>query len=114
MYSKAEILKGIEEFKKKIETDGRSFCEDLFQNSTVRLMTHKYLYYILNDQATDDTSYDYLEKEWYIIGRALGTLKEDETSPCVDFDYNHKLANEAIELANKWGYYRIKKKRGGK
>jgi hypothetical protein len=111
MYSQAEILKEIEVFKKRIEDDGRSFCEDLFNYSTVRLMTHKYLYYILHDAVIDDTSYDFLEKGWFIMGRGLGVLNEDETSPCVDFDYNHKLANEAIELANKWGYNKIKKKR---
>jgi FKBP-type peptidyl-prolyl cis-trans isomerase 2 len=35
------------------------------------------------------------------MGRALGILAEDETSPCIDFDFNHPMANKGIKLANK-------------
>jgi hypothetical protein len=34
-----------------------------------------------------------------MMGRMLGQLAPDETSPCIDFDVNHPLAAEAIAYA---------------
>lgn len=98
--SKDQINLRIEEFKKRIEED-RPFCLDLFEDATIRLLAHKYAYYVHSCQFVDDYAYDHEETSWYIIGRALGALYEDDTSPCIDFDYNHPLANEAIILYNK-------------
>jgi len=88
-------------FKKRAETE-REFCEELFRDQTIRLMAHKYAYYVLNGHFVEDIPYDMEEKTWYIMGIALGLLKEDETSPCIDFDYNHPLANEGIARAKSW------------
>lgn len=89
----------IAEFTKRFETE-REFCEELYHYATVRLLAHKYAYYIKNCHFVEDYAYDLEEKGWYIMGRALGHLKEDETSPCVDFNFDHPLAQEGIALAN--------------
>jgi hypothetical protein len=89
----------IEEFKKRIEVEPE-FCLELFEYATVRLMCHKYAYYVKSIQFVEDIAYDGEEKGWFIMGRALGLLKEDETSPCVDFDPTHPKADEGIALAN--------------
>lgn len=93
------IEERINYFEGRIETDGRAFCEDLFDHATKRLLSHKYSYYVLDNSYIDDCGYDHEEKSWYVMGRALGMLKEDETSPCVGFDYNHPLAKHAEVLA---------------
>lgn len=90
----------IQAFAKRIVDDGREFCEELYHHATVRLLAHKYAYYIKNCHFIVDIAYDGEEKSWYIMGRALGLLKEDETSPCVDFNENHPLAKEGIALTN--------------
>jgi hypothetical protein len=72
----------------------------LFNWMTLRLLAHKYAYYILNDEYIKDITYDLEEKHWYEFGRELRLLKEDETSPCVDFDENHSMAPDAAILAN--------------
>jgi hypothetical protein len=79
----------------------KDFCQSLYHDATVKLLAAKYAYYIACKPYLSDASYDGLEKSWYIMGRALELLKEDETSPCVDFDERHPLAKEAIELANR-------------
>lgn len=89
----------IAEFTQRIADDGREFCEGLFHNATVNILAHKYAYYVLNGHFIDDYTYDMDERSWYIMGRALGLLQEDETSPCVDFNENHPLAKEGIALA---------------
>lgn len=88
----------IEEFRKRLETE-REFCEELFEYCTVRLLAMKYAYYVCSNSFVKDITYDGTEESWYIMGRALDKLKEDETSPCVDFNYEHPLADRAIELA---------------
>lgn len=62
-------------------------------------MAHKYAYYKLNTEFISDIGYDHEEKSWYVMGRALGLLKEDEISPCIDYDENHPLAIEGQKLA---------------
>jgi hypothetical protein len=91
----------IKEFQARIETDGRDFCEELFQYATIRLLAFKYGYYVLSEEIVKDATYDAEEKVWHIMGQALGHLKEDETSPCVDFDASHPLAAEGKALAEK-------------
>lgn len=97
MYKKAED--NISEFKRRVGVDGSEFCHRLFEWATLRLMAHKYSYYVLHDSYLKDTAYDGEERSWYAMGRALDILKEDETSPCVDFDFKHRLANDAKILA---------------
>ena len=102
MLTQTEINTRIEFFKKRIEDDGRDFCYSLYEEETIRILAHKYLYYVLSQSIIRDETYDILEKIWYVMGRALGILKEDETSPCIDFDTNHVYAKQAEELALKW------------
>lgn len=94
------IDKRIQEFKERIAVEPE-FCAELFEYATLRLLASKYAYYILDNNFIKDVAYDLEEKDWYVMGRALGKLDEDETSPCLDFDYNHPMAEKAIELANK-------------
>lgn len=68
---------------------------DLFYWMSVRLMAMKYAYYVKNDQFVDDLNYDLSEKDWYRFGRELGLLEVDETSPCIDFDWEHPMAQDA-------------------
>lgn len=93
--------KDIAEFQKRMETE-RSFCEYLFYYSTVRVMAHKYLYYERSMHIVEDITYDGEEYGWHIMGRALGHLKEEDTSPCVGFDHNHPRAKRAEALAKVW------------
>lgn len=93
------MLERIEDFKKRINIDGKEFCEELYNYATVRLLAHKYAYYVHSEIFVDDGTYDIEEKSWWIMGRALGHLKEDETSPCIDFDSKHPKANDAIKYA---------------
>lgn len=93
------IEHGIEKFKSRISEDGADFCKSLFEYATVRLMCHKYAYYVLQTHFVDDVAYDIEEKSWYIMGRALGLLEEDETSPCVDYDSKHPQAKAGEKLA---------------
>lgn len=72
---------------------------ELFNWMTLRLMAAKYAYYIENKNYVDDLNYDLSEKDWYKFGLELGLLTEDETSPCIDFDFNHPMANDAQDLA---------------
>lgn len=88
----------IEEFKLRIRVESE-YCEELYRHATIRLLAHKYAYYVLNGHYIEDIGYDGEEKSWYVMGRALGYLKEDETSPCIDFDEKHPLAKEAIEYS---------------
>jgi hypothetical protein len=94
------IDESIDFFKQRIKEEPE-FCRQLFDYATVRLLALKYAYYILNQELVKDVSYDFSEKDWYVMGRALGVLKEDDISPCVDFDYSHPMAEEGIRLANK-------------
>lgn len=93
------IEQQIEAFKQRVEVDGLEFCTELFEYATTRLMAHKYAYYVNASLFVDDYSYDMEERDWYVMGRALGLLKEDETSPCIDFDYSHLFAQAGIDLA---------------
>ncbi len=90
----------IEAFKLRIEED-REFCEELYLHATIRLMACKYAYYICNNNFIEDYEYDMEEKGWHIMGQALGHLTEDDTSPCIDFDYKHPQANAGILLAER-------------
>lgn len=89
----------IKEFKERIAVDGREFCLELFNHATLRLLAHKYAYYVLNKPYIDDTTYDLEEKTWYVMGRALKEVEKGCHSPCVEFDKKHPLAKEAIRLA---------------
>jgi len=91
---------GIQRFQLRMETE-LEFCRSLYRNATVRLLCHKYAYYVLSEQTVKDVTYDLEERHWFQMGRALGVLREDETSPCVDFDPAHPLASEGISLAKK-------------
>lgn len=71
---------------------------DKFNRLSLELMKHKYRYYVLCRPTISDFSYDRLEREWYLLGTRLGFLSEGDSSPCIDFDTNHQLANEAIEV----------------
>jgi len=91
----------VADLEARIEKDGKEFCESLFHHATVRLLAAKYAYYELNRPFISDYTYDIEEKHWYVMGRALGLLKEDETSPCVDWDHTHPAAAEAKKLAER-------------
>ena len=80
--------------------DNRTYCEYLFKYATKTQLCHKYAYYVLSVQYVTDVAYDLAEKDWYFMGRALGVLDIDDISPCIDFDYKHKWAAEAIALSN--------------
>lgn len=67
----------------------------LFKYMTLRLMAAKYAYYILSEPYIKDYAYDDDERAWFALGRKLGLLKEDEISPCIDFDFKHPLAEDA-------------------
>lgn len=93
------VEKSIKEFKERIDLDGLEFCKELYRHATVRPLAAKYAYYVLDRPYLKDVSYDGSEQGWYIMGRALGVLNEDETSPCVGFNEKHPLAKEAVELS---------------
>lgn len=94
-----EIIRRIDEFRQRAEVEPE-FCLELFRYATIRLLAFKYAYYRLSEELVKDKTYDAEEQSWYVMGRALSLIKEDETSPCVDFDENHPLAKEGISLAN--------------
>lgn len=96
----SRIARRIAEFQERALSE-RAFCEELFRDATVRLLAHKYIYYVESKQFVDDVAYDCEEETWFVMGRALGLLTEDETSPCVDFDEKHPLAKEGIRLARR-------------
>lgn len=91
----------IQEFKDRILTEPE-FCAELYEMATIRLMAAKYAYYILSESFITDDAYDICEGQWYVMGRALGILEEDETSPCIDWNKDHPYAQQGIELANKF------------
>jgi hypothetical protein len=95
----------IKDFEARIQME-REYCEELYRWATVRLLAFKYAYYVLAEEIIKDIAYDGEETSWYVMGRALGHLKEDETSPCIDYDPKHPLASEAEALAKK--YLKIK------
>jgi len=99
-YCLTEFDTRIEEFRKRVETE-KEFCEELYRETTIKLLAAKYAYYILNNAYNSDMWYDLTEKEWYVMGRALGHLKESDHSPCTDFDEKHPLAQEGATLAMK-------------
>lgn len=101
----------IEQFKLRIETDGLDFCSDLFEYATVRLLAHKYAYYVHSEIFICDYGYDIEEHSWYIMGRALNLLDEEDRSPCIDFDYKHSLADKAIAYAKTLKYKKAKTKK---
>ena len=94
----------IEVFRKRIVED-RDYCLELFEHASLRLMAHKYAYYVLArpilSGKNSDVAYDIEERSWYVMGRALEILKDGEHSPCIDFDHRHPLAVKGIELATR-------------
>ena len=82
----------------KVRED-REFCEQLYKETTIRLLAFKYAYYVKGETLVKDQTYDNEEQSWYVMGAALGYLKEDETSPCVGWGSGHKWAKEAVQLA---------------
>lgn len=99
MFLNTPVEHQIKEFKKRIKTDGRKFCEELYHYATIRLLAHKWAYYVKSQFFVDDVAYDIEERSWFVMGRSLGYLSADETSPCIDFDPKHPLAKEAIKYA---------------
>lgn len=100
-YSPERIEKEIEAFKVRMETE-LEFCKELFHTSSVRLMAMKYSYYVLADTFATDDQYDICESGWYVMGRALGVLKVEDTSPCIGWDESHPDAIEGIALARRF------------
>lgn len=98
VFTKDEMDMKIEEFQNRAIKEFE-FCHQLYRTATIRLLAAKYHYYVLNTTIMDDIAYDLCESSWYCMGIALGMLKEDETSPCIDFDHKHPLAQEGIALA---------------
>jgi hypothetical protein len=86
-------------FRDRIDVDGLEYCLYLYEYATIRLLAHKHAYYVMGQHYIDDAGYDIEEQSWYVMGRALGLLREDETSPCVGWDETHPLAPRALELA---------------
>jgi hypothetical protein len=94
-----EIELAVLEFKARAASE-LDFCEELFRHATIRLLAHKWAYYTQGGRDfVKDIAYDGEEQSWFIMGRALGHLAEDETSPCIDFDPKHPLASDAIAYA---------------
>lgn len=89
----------IKQFEKRIETDGLDFCTSLYEYAEIRLMAHKYAYYVANNPIVSDEVYDGEEGGWFIMGRALGDLDEDIVSPCIGWDSSHRSAKKGMELA---------------
>lgn len=73
---------------------------DLFYWLSIRLMAMKYAYYVRNENFVSDLNYDMSEKDWFRFGRKLGLLEEEETSPCLDFDWAHPMAADAKILGD--------------
>jgi NAD-dependent DNA ligase len=96
-YTEYQIEQNIREFKERIRED-RDFCEDLYYNQTIFVLCYKYSYYVSGKYLVNDDVYDATEKSWYVMGRALGHLKKEQTSPCIDFDNSHPLAQKGIVL----------------
>jgi hypothetical protein len=90
------INERIKEFKARIINE-EDYCKELYTYATIRLLAAKYGYYIMSETFIEDKTYDIEEDSWYVMGRALDALKEDETSPCIGFDEQHPLAIEAIQ-----------------
>jgi hypothetical protein len=44
-----------------------------------------------------------MEADWRLMGVGLGLISDTDISPCLDFDFKHEYAQQAIEL-----YERIK------
>lgn len=103
IFTEKYVNKAILDFKKRIEED-KPYCEGLYIYATTRLLAAKYAYYILGESFLKDITYDCEEKVWYIMGRAFNILKEDETSPCIEWDENHFLAKDAMKLAKSLFY----------
>ena len=95
------LEKSIADFKERIKEEP-DFCQELCEYAELKLMALKYCYYVLNIEIEKDYAYDLQEKQWYIMGRALGYLNEEDFSPCVGWNPEHPLAEEAIVLAKKW------------
>lgn len=76
----------------------REYIEELFEYTTIRLICFKYAYYVSDKDLVNDNQYDIEEFNWYLIGRAIGKLRNDETTPCVGFDENHPMTKKGIEL----------------
>lgn len=94
------VLTRIKDFEARAEQDPQ-FCAELFEYATVRLLAFKYAYYVLSGQIVHDKTYDAEEQSWYVMGRALKQLEKDETSPCIDWNNKHPLAEQGKLLAEK-------------
>jgi hypothetical protein len=70
--------------------------QEQFNKLTILLLSHKYRYYIQNLPTISDYDYDMLELNWMKLGRDLG-IDMDSYPFWVDFDFNHPLADKAIE-----------------
>lgn len=80
-------------------TDDEKYKHVLFNWMTLRLMAHKYAYYVHGEAYLKDVTYDLEEKGWHRFGVELGLLNDDEHSPCIDFDWNHPMAQDAKVLS---------------
>lgn len=95
------LAKQIEDFEKRIEIDGLDFCTKLYEDAEIKIMACKYAYYVVNSPYKSDTAYDLAEHLWFVMGRALGDLEMDETTPCVGWDSGQRSASKGRELAKK-------------
>lgn len=62
-----------------------------FESLTIKLLQHKYEYYVLFDTVISDHEYDKLEREWEKMGIELG-IDMDNYPNWIGFDENHPLA----------------------
>ena len=69
----------------------RSAKQIAFNVLTLELLQHKYRYYLQSAPIVSDTEYDRLEKEWTVLGTALG-YEMDYYEPWVDFPTEHIYA----------------------
>ena len=100
-YTAVQIEKNIAELKERVKDPSEwKYVYYMFRRQTVRVLAMKYCYYVLNKYWCHDDQYDAEEKTWYVMGRALGELKEEETSVCIDFDESHPMAKRAIFYAH--------------
>lgn len=91
----------IKEFEERIYRDGLDFCSELYEEAEIMLMAAKYAYHVSNKPIVSNEKYDLMEQAWYVMGRALGDLDEDENSPCVGWDSGQRSARAARDLAHR-------------
>jgi len=102
IFSKEETDEAIKAFSLRVKNEAE-FCNQLFEEQTVRVLAMKYRYYVTNDPVHKDAAFDLCEWCWYVMGVALKKISREDTSPCIGFDHSHPDAAKAVELAISWG-----------